>query len=218
MMTPAFGPQPLLDLFTRHPHLFVTGTDTAIGKTTTTTAIIRTLRASGVNAVGLKPLVSGVEEDGTWGDTEAIFAANAGLLPRAVVSPVRLQAPKTPKLAARDEGIAIDLAAVSAQALETLAGFEAGLIEGVGGLLAPLDAAGRSNADWIARLDLPALVVTTPRLGTINHTALTVEVMRMRGLTLAGLVLNRWSGSPDDHEMLEELEHIAPVVWGIEEF
>jgi malonyl-CoA O-methyltransferase len=166
--------------------VFVTGTDTGVGKTVVSALLLAALRAAGGAAGYFKPVQTGTEDD------TGLVARLAGLDPGAPPRPVyALRVAAAPGRAAAAEDIVIDLGTVRA-AWERLPGGR-WIVEGAGGLLVPLTGA-ETTRDLVARLDLPLLVVASTRLGTINHTLLTLEAARAGGLAVAGLVLN---GDPD---------------------
>jgi dethiobiotin synthetase len=174
--------------------LFVTGTDTGVGKTEVACALLEDARARGLDAVGMKPAQSGVGPSEP-SDAERLAASSGGAEPLEAICPYSFGAPLAPAVAARVEGREISLARIVDAARALAARHEAVLVEGAGGLLAPLTDR-ETFADLAAALGLPALVVARAGLGTVNHTALTVEALRRRGLAVAGIVLNR--AGPDD--------------------
>lgn len=166
--------------------LFVTATDTGAGKTYVAAQIIRQLRADGVNAVGYKPICCGSRED-----AEILQAASGPGAPGLnAINPVWLQPPAAPYVAAMIENRMLDLALVREEFATLKANFEAVVVEGVGGWLAPLERR-FSVGDLAAEFGLPVAVVVKNRLGALNHAALTVQAIRGAGLTCAGLILNR---------------------------
>jgi dethiobiotin synthetase len=166
--------------------LFITGTDTGVGKTRVACAIARAWRAQGRNFRVMKPIATGDGED-----TRALGEAAAdGDL--TGISPFRFAAPAAPPVAARREGRELSLAEVIQSIMWRAAGTDALLVEGVGGLLCPLTAAD-TIADLIAALGLPAVVVARRSLGTLNHTLRTLEVARHRGLVVRGVIVNETS-------------------------
>jgi len=194
--------------------VFVTGTDTGVGKTVVTCALVRALRARGVDAGAMKPVETGVGEAGPL-DALALQAAAGGADPLDDVCPQRFPLPAAPTVAARHAGTRVDLAAVDA-AWSRLRARHAWLAaEGAGGLLVPA-AEGVTMADLAARLGLPLLVVARGALGTLNHTRLTLEAARSRGLEVAGLVICHAGGplSPADAANLDDLRRDpgAPLV------
>jgi dethiobiotin synthetase len=175
--------------------LFVTATDTGVGKTEVACAILAAARGEGLDAVGMKPAQSGVSPDEP-SDAERLRAASGGVEPLEVVCPYSFAAPLAPAVAARVEGRAVSFARVLAAARAIAARHEAIVVEGAGGLLVPLTDR-ETYADLAAALALPVLVVARAGLGTVNHTALTVEALRRRGLAIAGIVLNRTAPADD---------------------
>jgi dethiobiotin synthetase len=176
--------------------LFVTGTDTGVGKTVVSAAIVAALRAGGADAVGVKPVVTGVDEpiDPGWPLDHELLAAVAGVSPDAI-NFARYGPAVSPHLAAELSGRPIVADRLINGVRAAASHHELVVVEGVGGLLVPLgpdsDVAGLAAA-----LDLPLVVVVRPGLGTINHTLLTLACARERGLEVAGVVLNRWPRHP----------------------
>lgn len=175
--------------------LFVTGTDTSVGKTYVTSRLVRSLRAKGVDCVGMKPLSCGGIED-----AEALMAACDGLLSLDDVNPVRLAPFCAPIIAAKIEGHAIDLDLMHRTYARLAAEHESIIVEGAGGWLVPLTR-DFFIADFAVELALPVAVVTANRLGAINHTLLTVESIKARGLTCAGIFLNQARTPTEDDEI-----------------
>jgi dethiobiotin synthetase len=175
--------------------LFVTATDTAVGKTEVACALIAAARAAGLDAVGMKPAQSGVGP-GEPSDAERLRAASGGAEPLEALCPYSFAAPLAPAVAARAAGIEISLERVLGAARALAARHAAVLVEGAGGLLVPLTER-ETYADLARVLALPVLVVARAGLGTVNHTALTVEALRRRGLAVAGIVLNRVAPEDD---------------------
>jgi dethiobiotin synthetase len=175
--------------------LLVTGTDTAVGKTEVACALLADARARGLDAVGMKPAQSGVVA-GEPSDADRLRAACGEVEPLAAICPHSFAAPLAPAVAARAEGRAISLPALVEAARALAARHAAILVEGAGGLLVPLTDR-ETYADLAVALGLPVLVVARAGLGTVNHTALTVEALRRRGLAVAGIVLNRTAPEDD---------------------
>jgi len=180
--------------------LFVTGTDTEVGKTHVTCAIARGLSAQGIRVGLYKPVCSGATTDPSgqmvWDDLQRLQAALPAPVELDRICPQRFAAPLAPPVAAQAEGKAIDedLLRTGVAAWDDAA--DVVLVEGVGGLLCPLTGTG-TIADLAVDLGFPLLIVSPQRLGTINHTLLTVEVARHRGLSVAGIVMNRLSPEID---------------------
>jgi dethiobiotin synthetase len=174
--------------------LFVTATDTGVGKTEVSCAILANARAAGLDAVGMKPAQSG-HVPGEPSDAERLRDACDRSEPLETICPYTFAAPLAPAVAARVEGKEVSFGRIVDAARALAARHAALLVEGAGGLLVPLTAR-ETYADLAAALRLPVLVVARAGLGTVNHTALTLEALRARGLALAGIVLNRTA--PDD--------------------
>ncbi len=175
--------------------LFITGTDTDVGKTYVTAAIARQLRAEGHTPGVFKPACSGAErtESGElcWQDVEALAKAG-GVFDRQLICPQCFEAPLAPPVAARKQGEVCSWQAM----LDGVSRWEMAsptpdvlLIEGAGGLLCPITD-DHSVADLAMELGYPILIVSRLGLGTINHTLLTIEAAMSRGLNISGVVLN----------------------------
>lgn len=178
--------------------LFVTGTDTGVGKTAVTCALARALRRRGVDVGVMKPLESGCARspDGTLlpADALALVAAAEVDDPLDAVCPERFEAPLAPALAAAREGRAPDLARIEATFAELARRHDLVLVEGAGGLLVPA-AGDLTMADLAGRLGLPLLVVARAALGTLNHSLLTLEAARRRDLPVRAVVMNDAAGA-----------------------
>lgn len=172
---------------------FVIGTDTGVGKTLVSCALIHALRTRGVDAVGMKPVASGAwrDEGGTLrnDDADALAAASAPGHPRSLTSPYLFGPPLAPHIAARIEGRTIDRAVISDafRLLSDRAGHV--VVEGVGGFVVPLSH-DFTTADLATHFNVPLVMVVGLRLGCINHALLTAEAVRSRGLRMAGWVAN----------------------------
>jgi len=206
--------------------ILVTGTDTAIGKTTVACGIAAALRARGVRVGVVKPA-----ETGCPTTAGGFVPQDASLLkyfsgtesPLARICPVRFAEPLAPLVAARRRGQTIDMATLESAWREIAAEHDVTLIEGAGGLLVPL-AENTSFADLARAWDVPLLVVVGNRLGAINHALLTVRHARDLGLEVLGYVLNALQPEVDiaaatNAAVLEELlgpplgvvPHLAPL-------
>jgi len=171
---------------------FVTGTDTGVGKTVAACALVRALRAKGIDAGAMKPVETGVDERGPL-DGQALWEAAGGADALEDVCPLRFSLAATPSVAARLEGRAIDLERID-EAFERLCAQRAVVVvEGAGGLLAPLTDE-LDMADLALRWQLPAVLVARAALGTINHTRLSLEAAERRGLEVVGVVISHSSG------------------------
>ena len=174
-------------------HYFITGTDTGVGKTFVTCALLHTLKAQGIAAIGMKPVAAGgdMTPDGLRNDDiEALRDASSVKLVSEDLNCYLFAEPIAPHIAAANEDVDIDLDVIR-QRFDQLAELaDAVLVEGVGGFIVPLGD-GVDTADLAADLDLPVILVVGMRLGCLNHALLTQEAIRARGLTLAGWVANQ---------------------------
>ena len=172
----------------------VTGTDTGVGKTRTSCALIHALRRAGhARVVGMKPVAAGLVpwgEDWASEDAIALRAASTLAVPPALDNPVLLPDPLSPHIAAARAGVEIDIAAIVTSYQTLAAQADAVVVEGAGGFLVPLTDT-LTGADLAQALALPVVLVVGLRLGCLNHALLTAEAIRARGLTLAGWVANR---------------------------
>jgi dethiobiotin synthetase len=195
---------------------FVTGTDTGVGKTVLTAAVVASLRAGGVAVRVLKPVINGLDEpaDDIWPHDHELLARVAGCTPAEVVLS-GYGPPVSPHLAAELAGRTLALSELTAGIRARVAGDEVLVIEAVGGLLVPLDH-GSSVRDLARAVGLPLLVAARPGLGTINHTLLTLEAARTAGLQVAGVVLTPWPDAPDTIERsnLETIGRLGEVEVG----
>jgi dethiobiotin synthetase len=185
------------------PGLFITGTDTGVGKTFVTTMIAERLRSEGVTVGAYKPACSGAIVGGAgqrlWEDVEALYEATGERFDRQRISPQRFSAPLAPPVAAGLEGRIVDAGLLRTGAYWWEDQCEFLLIEGVGGWLCPLTDS-ETVSDLAVDLGAPLLIVARASLGTINHTLLTVEVARTRKVPIAGIVLSETVESPRPSE------------------
>lgn len=172
---------------------FITGTDTGVGKTLFSAALLHALADLGVRAAGMKPVAAGAESrDGAWvnEDVAMLAAASNVKAPAELANPYLFREAIAPHLAADHKGVAIEIPRIAA-ALDALAGLaDVVVVEGVGGFRVPLGPR-RDSADLAVRLGLPLILVVGMRLGCLNHALLTAEAIAARGLELAGWVANR---------------------------
>lgn len=172
--------------------LFVTGTDTGVGKTYVSAMLLAAARSRGIRACGYKPVASGCERVGGElrnEDALALQAAAGTSEPYAAINPYAFEPAIAPHIAARQAGTIIDLGRLDRGAAALEARYDWLLVEGAGGWRVPLsDEAG--FADWVAGRGWPVLLVVAMRLGCINHALLTAEAIRSCGLQLAGWVAN----------------------------
>lgn len=196
--------------------LFVTGTDTEIGKTIVVSLLAFGLRQRGGKVLPVKPIASGgVEVDGELVSEDAIAYQQIGGIeaPLRLMNPICFQRPASPHFAAEWEGRKIDLLSLCDSIQSIAKSEEALIIEGVGGWLVPLND-DELVADMAARLNLPIIIVSANRLGTINHTLLTIESIRNFGIEPAGIIFTKPDPSPstDLHENnITSIQHFGNV-------
>lgn len=186
--------------------VFVTGTDTDVGKTFVSCALARGLREAGIDVGVMKPAETGVPTEGPL-DARALIAAAGVEDPIELVCPLQFEMPAAPQASALVEGRTARLEPILS-AFDTLASrHELVLAEGAGGLLVPFDDK-TTMADLAIRLDLPLLIVARASLGTINHTLLTLEACAARDLDVLGVVISHGTGelSHADAENLKLLK------------
>ncbi len=184
---------------------FLTGTDTEIGKTFITCALLHRAAQSGLRAVGIKPVAAGTNAEGKNDDVEAIRAASNVVLPSKTINPWCFKAAIAPHIAAAEEGASIDFAPILAACNEARCASDLLIVEGVGGFRVPLGV-DRDSADLAVALGLPVILVVGLRLGCINHALLTAEAIAARGLRLAG-----WVANCVDPAMPRRAENIAAL-------
>ncbi|HEY3307014.1 MAG TPA: dethiobiotin synthase [Desulfuromonadaceae bacterium] len=177
--------------------IFVTGTDTGVGKTIVAATLARLLRMRGVKVGVMKPVTSGCrnENDSLVSDDALLLCEAAGIALSNDIAPYRLREPLAPAEAAKIDGVRIEVSQIKAAYQRLCAEYDYLIVEGAGGLMVPL-AGGILMADLVRELDLPLLVVSRPSLGTINHTVLTCYSAQQLGLTVAGVIINKYPLSP----------------------
>ncbi len=172
---------------------FVTGTDTGVGKTFVSCALLQALARRHPRVVGMKPVAAGLIQTADGWDSEdaiALRAASTVRVPPALDNPVRLPDPISPHIAAKRVATRIDISHLVACQRELAQQADAVVVEGAGGFLVPLSPT-HTGADLAQALGLPVLLVVGLRLGCLNHALLSAEAIRARGLPLAGWVANR---------------------------
>ena len=194
-------------------NLFLTGTDTNIGKTYVAALLVRALRAAGHDCVGLKPICCGDR-----GDAEALHAASDGASPLNDINPVWLRPPAAPYTASIIEHRTVDLDLIREAFGRARSAHPSLIVEGAGGWLVPITR-DYFVADLAEEMGLPVAIVVANKLGAINHTLLTLAAIRSRGLACAGLILNRPTADDDlatttNRAMLEELAGV-PILFEI---
>jgi dethiobiotin synthetase len=190
------------------PGYFITGTDTGIGKTWSTVALMRQLQAQGKTVLGMKPVASGCAWiDGGWKNEDALLLQQHASFaaPYPLVNPYALELPLAPHLAAQYAGISIDFDVIGAAFRQLQAQTDIVLVEGVGGWTVPLNAA-QEVADLAKFLGLPVIIVVGLRLGCINHARLTYQAVVASGAQCRG-----WLASCIDPQMVARDENVAAL-------
>ena len=192
------------------PAIFITGTDTGVGKTIVTAALARHFRAKGLNVGVMKPLETGVEDPAMIGPDAALLRWAAEVEDdNDLLSPYRFKLAASPHQAATDAKVQVDVKTIIDAFNALRQGKDVMLVEGAGGLMVPIRG-GYLMADLAGQLDLPLLIVTRPGLGTINHTLLTTFSARAMDLPISGLMINRMPQNPDRVE--SEAPHLLAAL------
>ena len=189
--------------------VFVTGTDTGIGKSVVAASLLRALQAQGRRALGMKPIASGCMETAQGlrnDDAELLRAHSSGAPDYALVNPYALPEPIAPHLAAADAGVAIRLDPIAAAFAALSAMSQCVVVEGVGGWAVPLSDT-LMQSHLVRALDLPVILVIGLRLGCINHALLSARAIADDGCHLVG-----WIGNHIDPAMTRVEENIATLL------
>jgi dethiobiotin synthetase len=197
--------------------LFVTGTDTGVGKTIVSAALLAAMAAQSEPVRAHKPVVTGLDEqpeddaEAAWPADHELLAAAAGMAPENV-APLRFGPAVSPDLAATLAGERVEPTGLVGAARAAAEGGGTLIVEGVGGLLSPL-AEDFTVCDLAAALALPMLVAARPGLGTINHTLLTIRAARAAGLDVCAVVLTPWPRRPAvlEHSNRETIARMGAV-------
>ncbi|QNN45615.1 dethiobiotin synthase [Thermomonas brevis] len=199
--------------------LYVTGTDTGIGKTLSSCALLHALRGRGLRAAGMKPVASGCARiDGEWRNEDALALQAAGEagIAYADINPFALEHPLAPELAARDAGVEVGFQPILAAYARLAARADAVVVEGVGGWAAPLSAS-LMQADLVRALRLPVVLVVGLRLGCLNHALLSARAIADDGVQLAGWIASHVDPAmervEDNLAMLRE--RLPAPCWGV---
>ena len=174
-------------------HFFLAGTDTDVGKTVVSCALLRQATAAGLSTLGLKPIAAGCEKiDGEYrnDDALALMASSTASLPYKAVNPIAFADPIAPHIAAMHSGVSVSASDLANQCQQQLVNDHFTIIEGAGGWRVPLNDT-ESMADLARVLGLPVILVVGFKLGCLNHALLTVEAITRDGLPLAGWVANQ---------------------------
>ena len=199
--------------------VYVTGTDTGIGKTLASTALLHALRMHGLRAVGMKPVASGCEQvAGQWrnADAVALLGASAPTPAYADLNPYALPLPLAPELAAGDAGIEVSLQRLLDAHARLATQADALVVEGVGGWAAPLSAKWM-QADFVQAVRMPVVLVVGLRLGCLNHALLSARAIAGDGAHLAGWIASHVD--PDMARVEDNLrmlrERLPAPCWGV---
>jgi dethiobiotin synthetase len=196
------------------PGLFITGTDTDVGKTVIAGAIADWFRRCHLRVAVCKPLATGCEhrrEGLVSTDAERLAYCADARFPLDVIAPQRWAEPLAPAVAAERAGQPVDWESVARSLRLMSAESDVMVVEGIGGLLTPVDAK-HTVCDLIGWLKLPVVIVARASLGTINHTLLTLSALRESGATIAGVVVNQYPA--DGATVAEETNPRAIERWG----
>jgi|Deesub1362B_J571_1020462.scaffolds.fasta_scaffold00107_32 dethiobiotin synthetase len=180
--------------------IFITGTDTGVGKTIIASAIVRVLKARGISVAVMKPIESGCRREG-----DVLIPLDGVMLKEMAenditleeVTPFRFENPLAPMVASEIEGTEVDERVIYDTIKELQEKYDYIVVEGVGGLMVPVKQR-LMIVDIVRDTGLPLLIVASNRLGVINHTVLTVEAAKRRGIDIIGVVLNTPNPSRDD--------------------
>ncbi|REJ86435.1 MAG: dethiobiotin synthase [Planctomycetota bacterium] len=204
--------------------LFITGTDTGVGKTYVACLVIQALRSAGVRVAAYKPVCSGAEPDAdgkpVWSDVELLSDASGRQIEPHRICPQTFAAALAPPAAADLEDATVDESLLRSGYEWLRKRYETVVVEGAGGLLSPLSES-CSSADLAKEFNLPLIVVSADRLGMINQTLLTIESAAARGLQIAGVIVNRPRAERDGSEAtnLSQLARSCDVpILGLLEF
>ena len=182
--------------------IFITGTDTEVGKTLIAAGLVAALKEQGIDVGVMKPLESGAPSFGSAPiPRDAVYLREiAGVYDDLdLINPYRFQAPLAPGMAAEKEGVKIDLQRIKVPYDALKDSHQFMVVEGAGGLLVPITQ-GLLLPDLIKFLDLPLLLVARSSLGTINHTLLTLFYCQQEGLEVKGVIMNKSTADADPSE------------------
>ena len=195
---------------------FITGTDTEIGKTTVSVALMRALKQHGYKVAGMKPVSAGCEHTASGlrnDDAQKLRRESSIDLPYELINPFAYEPPIAPHIAAAQSGRPIDSATIT-NAYEKIASqADVVIVEGVGGWAVPIDHR-QTMADVAKALNLPIIVVAGIRLGCLNHTLLTYESIKAKGCQIAGWIANHLSeNNPVADQNIHYLKQALPITY-----
>jgi len=195
-------------------NIFITGTDTGVGKTVATAALVSILRGNGVCAVPMKPVQTGCScIDGTWAVPDLAFVLTAARIQateeeQKSMCPYRFELPCSPHLAAENAQSVITLDKILASYRDLEKTNDMILVEGAGGILVPVDET-KYMRDIMTMLDIPVILVSRTGLGTLNHTLLSINELKRVGLTVAGVIFCETEFTEDTYIVQDNKRTIA---------
>jgi len=188
--------------------VFITGTDTDVGKTIVTAVVVTALTANGINTGVMKPITTGTSEGvDALSDPDWLASVTGQCDPPDLIAPYRFRTAAAPLIAAARDGRAIEPARISGAFQALSARHDCVVVEGIGGVLVPVTP-DLFVADLARQMGLPVLIVARAGLGSINHTLLTLECLRNRGIAICGLIFNHPSPPPADTDESDTVQTI----------
>lgn len=195
---------------------FITGTDTGVGKTVITGAIIKAMRSRGIDACAMKPIETGCLRVGNiLYPSDGMFLKGIAVMDDDIkhITPYCFEKPVAPFVASEMEGTGIDIDVIGNEFKYLMKKYGSVVVEGIGGILVPIKK-DYFVIDLIKQLEQPLIVVSKPSLGTINHTLLTIDYALKKGIKVAGIIIN--FSRPQDNSTAEQtnkavLQQISPV-------
>lgn len=190
---------------------FVTGTDTEVGKTVASCALLQAANLQGFNTIGYKPVASGSEQtpEGLRNSDALLLQANSRVKrPYSVINPIVFEAPTSPHIISEKMGLPIDFSVINQGLIYIQKQADWVLVEGAGGWYTPLSSE-KTYADWVIEQQLPVILVVGVKLGCINHALLTLEAIKTAGLSVVGWIANEVEApGPYQREYLSTLKRM----------
>ncbi|EGQ8008792.1 ATP-dependent dethiobiotin synthetase BioD [Vibrio parahaemolyticus] len=188
---------------------FIAGTDTDVGKTVASKAVLQALAAKGLNTIGYKPVAAGSEKtEQGWRNSDALHLQKAATLEVAYedVNPYALELPASPHIAAKHEQVEIEYDLLSEKLAQHKEQADVVLVEGAGGWRVPVSDTD-SLSTWVQQEQLPVVLVVGIKLGCLSHALLTAEIIKADGLNLVGWIANRVNPGTEHYaDIIEMLE------------
>ncbi len=201
----------------RHRGIFITGTDTGVGKTVVAMGLLQAFIKMGLSVCPMKPVETGCrlkQKNLVPKDTVNLMRASGSRELINTINPYRFSSPLAPAVAAENEGVRIKKQKIISSCSYLLNKYDITVVEGAGGIMVPLSK-NYLTIDLIKDLHLPGVIVSRPGLGTINHTLLTIEAARSRGIPIAGVIINHSLKMKKDisektnHTIIEKLGRVS---------